>query len=78
MNAARSYGTRRDFRVAVPESTRRAIHRAEVRLGGRAKLLHELGVGENIVWDALTPMGLMRPETLDRVQKGLRAIGEEP
>lgn len=65
-------------RVAVPESTRRALYRAEVRLGGRAQLLAALHVGANIVWDALAPMGRMQPAVLERVQNGLRAIGEEP
>lgn len=78
MNLARSNGTRRHDRVAVPESTRRAIYRAEARLGGRAQLLRVLHVGANIVWDALAPMGVMRPEALDRVQKALRSIGEHP
>lgn len=78
MNTARSSGPRREFRVAVPDSTRRALYRAEVRLGGRAQLLAALHVGENIVWDALAPMGVMRQEVLDRVQTRLRAIGEDP
>lgn len=70
--------TRYLSRVAVPDATRRALRRAEARLGGRAPLLRALHLGENIVWDALAPMGLMRPEVLERVQSGLRAIGEEP
>ena len=69
---------RREARVAVPDSTRRALRRAEVRLGGRAPLLRHLRVGENIVWDALAPMGLMRPGALERVQAGLRELGEHP
>ncbi|HEY1956013.1 MAG TPA: hypothetical protein VGH28_10375 [Polyangiaceae bacterium] len=78
MNYAGRCRPTRLTRVAVPNAIRDSITRLKVRHASTARVAILLGVGEHVVWDALTPMGSMRPETLERVQDGLRAIGEHP
>lgn len=68
---------RRD-RVAVPVTTQRALVRARDVCGGVRPLSERLTVAETTVWDALAPVAIVRPVALERLQAGLRAMGEEP